>query len=275
MSALIALLIVLLVSCAVGIVSWHLLKPKDVSITDEFKAKYVPGRSRKTAGLVVGASACALVAYGITGQLHLSALALPGGFLVSRALQARREKARLETLRSQYSQVLGVLSSALQGGLSPYQALEDSVPSMPRPARDVFTEILRRTRTGSTFVDAAESVARETGWGELRSLVVALRMYATTGCNLVDVFNHLLIAVSDQENDRRYVSALTAQGRATALVLSLLPFALPGLIRAVAPDFIAPLFATTVGNAILASCVVMVLIGNHIIGKMVDSIAGA
>lgn len=265
---------VICVAVAVGIAVWHLFSPKGVSVTEEFKAHYAPDHyNRRLMYVAIGGLVCGMSTYGITGQWHLAGIALFGGFLVAKFLENRRNKARMELLRSQYAQALSILVSALQGGLSPYQALEDAVPGMPRPAQDVFAEILRRTRTGSTFVQAAESVAKESGWADLKSLVVALKIYSQTGCNLVDVFQHLLETVHERENDRRYVAAVTAETRTTAMILSALPFFLMGVSRIMAPVFTEPLFNTLGGNIVIGICVLMVLTGNYIVGKMGGKIA--
>jgi tight adherence protein B len=266
---------VLCASLAAFLVVWTLMRPKQVPVADEFRARYAPeGAARKSAYLLAGILGCMVVAYGVTGQVHLALAAAPGGFFVAGILERRRAAARRALLRAQYGHALTVLSSALQGGLSPYQAFEDAVPSMPSPAREVFAEILRRTRTGSTFVEATEKVCEETGWEDLKSLAVALKVYSRTGCNLVGVFRHLLESVYAKEGDRRYVEAVTAQTRMAAQVLSFLPFFIMGAARVMAPEFVAPLFQTLAGNLVIAFCVVMVFCGNWVVGKMVNQVVG-
>lgn len=268
-------LISICVFAAVYLAMSGLLRPKGVPLAEEWKASHAPAsRGQVAMYTVLGAAACAVAAYGVTGQPTYAAAAVPGGYFVARALVERQAAARKRLLRSQYAQALNALAAALQGGLSPYQALEDAVPSMPRPSREVFAEILRRTRTGSTFVDAAEKVAAEVGWDDLKSLCVALKLYSRTGCNLVEVFQHLVETVYERENDRRYVAAVTASMRSTAALLSFLPFVLMGAARAAAPEFAAPLFTTTGGAAVVGFCVVMVVIGNRMIGRMIKSVTG-
>jgi len=132
-------------------------------------------------------------------------------------------------LRMQYGQVLTALASAMQGGLMHYQALEELTPVLPQPSKDVFAEILARARTGSSLYQATKSVAEVVQWKDLESMAAAFKMYEATGCNLVEVFNYLADVVRERESDRKYVSAVTAQVRTTATLLSFLPFILIGL----------------------------------------------
>ncbi|WP_156896828.1 type II secretion system F family protein [Desulfovirgula thermocuniculi] len=261
---------------AVFLAVWHGRRPRGVPLEEEWKAR--PGSYGERGPLLLyvllGTAACFLGAYGVTGRLHLAVLASFGGFFVGRAFERARQNRRRALLRSQYAQVVGSLMAALQGGLSPYQALEDAVPSMPRPARDVFAEILRRTRTGSTYVEAVKGVAEETGWRDLESLVVALRIYSRTGCNLAEVFKHLQESVVERESDRRYVAAVTAETRITARLLSFLPFFLMGVSRVLAPEFVSPLFDTLPGNILIAVVTALVLVGNAVTARMVRAVVG-
>ncbi|AOQ23131.1 hypothetical protein MTAT_16610 [Moorella thermoacetica] len=268
-------LAVILGAAAVFIAVWNYVRPRNVAVDEEWKMRSgtVKGGARLVYFLI-GVIVCVLGGYGVTGQPHLAALASIGGVFFARLIERRKAATRLELLRSQYAAVLSSMVSALQGGLSPYQALEDAVPSMPRPARDIFAEMLRQTRTGTTFVQAAENVLKATGWSDLKSMVVALRIYSRTGCNLVEVFQHILESNYERQNDRRYVAAVTSESRVTALMLSFLPFFLMGICRVMAPDFIAPLFTTLAGNVVIVVCVIMVVVGNVIVGKMVKGVAG-
>lgn len=268
-------LVCLFIFLSVYLFAWHVLRPRGVSLQEEWTLEH--GKSslgQRLFHTVLCGLACALAAYGVTGQLHFAALGLFGGYFAANALAKRRENARKEALRAQYGRILAALASALQGGLGLYQALEDITPSLPEPGRSVFVEILSRVRTGSTVLQAVKDVARVTGWKDLESLAMAIRLYETTGCDLVKVFNYLADAVREHESDRKYVSAVTAEIRLTASVLSVLPFALIGAARTLAPEFAAPLFATTGGNLVVLFCAGMVLLGNKVVRGMVGKAVG-
>lgn len=266
----------LFVFLAVYVIAWQALKPRGVSVREEWTIEHAKKNPLQKAVYILAAGfVCALGAYGVTGQLHFAAIGLIGGYFAANALEKRRQNARSEALKAQYGQILAAIASAMQGSLSHYQALEDITPSLPNPGREVFTEILRRARTGSTISQAVKDVAEITGWDDLDSLAMAFRLYDTTGCNLVEVLNHLSEAIRERESDRKYTRAVTAEIRFTALILSLLPFGLMGATRVLAPDFSKPLFETTGGNIVVIFCVVMVLLGNRMIGRMVQKSVGS
>ncbi len=250
-------------------------KPSAINLRDEHKeSKYAHTHVNKRTNLLLGCLLCAIVAFVITGKVLFAVLAIPLGFTVANWLNTRREKARQKLLQLQYVQVLSTLMTSMQGGGSPYQALEEAVPSLPRPSKDVFIEIVRGARTGSTYEEAVQAACEQTKWKELRSLEVVLSLYSKTGCNLVEVLKHLLKSVYEQNADKKYVEAVTSSIRTTAMFLSVLPFGLMAFARFMAPEFAAPLFNTTGGVITIISVVVMVFVGNRVIRKMLEKVLG-
>ncbi|OPX89553.1 MAG: hypothetical protein A4E53_01476 [Pelotomaculum sp. PtaB.Bin104] len=233
--------------------------------------------AKKTSDLLVsiaGAVICAGLTLAVTGTWYYSMLGLSGGYFVSKWWKARKEQQRMELLQDQYSDVLGQIESAIYGGLNPYQAIEDAVPDMPRPSRDVFYEILRRTRAGDTLANAIDNVRKETGWNDLKVLSMGMNMYSRIGCDLGVVCRHALESIEDKESSRSVISAAIAQNMMTLKILTALPFLIVGAARAISPAFSYPLFHTIEGSIVFVFSVVWIAIGNIVTRKMVFNALG-
>lgn len=217
------------------------------------------------AGSVIGAG----VAFAITGNVIFSLLGISGGYFTLKWLQKKREEDRRELLRAQYPDILSQLEAATAGSLNPYQALEDAIPNLPRPARDVFYEISRRTRTGQNLSDALDAVIKETGWTDLKVLSLGFRLNSRMGIDLSKICSHALEAYYDQESQRGQIRGTIAQNVMTLKVLSALPFFVVGMARVVSPEFAAPLFQTLEGGIFFMVCVGMIAAGNIIARNMI------
>ena len=208
-------------------------------------------------GVVLGG-----VALAITGKWYFGLIGLSMGSLVLKWRKKMQEDDRMELLRTQFIDVLGQLESATYGGMNPYQAMEDAVPNMPRPARDVFYEINRRTRTGDTLSQAIEAVRVETGWDDLKNLSIALRLYNRVGVDLAETCRYSMEAYEDKESFRSIIGAAVAQNMMTLKVLTALPFCFVGLARIMAPGFTDPLFNTFEGNLVFFMASLWIIYGN-------------
>ena len=254
----------------------NLSKIRSVRLSDErIETREKAGRSAQekiimiAGGVIVGG-----IALAITGKWYFGLIGLSMGSLVLKWWKKKQEDDRMELLRTQFIDVLGQLESATYGGMNPYQALEDAIPNMPRPARDMFYEKLRRTRTGDTLAQAIEAVRKETGWEDLKSLSIAVRLYNRVGVDLAETCRYSMEAYEDKESFRSIIGAAVAQNMMTLKVLTALPFFFIGFARIMSPGFTDPLFSTFEGNMVFLLATLWILYGNiftrRIIKKSLD-----
>lgn len=264
----------LLLSMAIVIVGIHLNKrTSGVELHDEWvETKAFVAKTDRKKYIIIGFLVSFVAVYLITGNLAFGVLAIPGGFIIANSIAHKKEQKRKTLLEEQYTQVLNTIVTSLEGGANPYQALEETVAALKNPAKDVFIEILRRSRTGTNYHEAIGSVAEEVNWEDLKQLEMALKLYNNTGSNLVDVCRYLLKNAYDRRSNKRYVASVTSQIKVTASTLSFIPFGLVILIRLIAPEFTAPLFHTMSGTIVVFLVIGMIYAGNTIVDKMVATI---
>ena len=245
---------------------------KEVKISDQYieTSEGTTARTNTSLIMLIGSIIGAALTYAITGNPLLTLLGLSGGYFALKWIKSKRDKERLELLQSQYSDVLSQLEAATAGSLNAYQALEDAIPNIPRPARDVFYEVLTMTRvSGANVNEALEKVAGETGWQDLRSLAMGFRLSANMGINLSTICKHLLESHYEKESYRGQVKGAISQNIMTIRVLSGLPFFIIGLARIISPEFAEPLFNTPEGVIFFLICVAMIAAGNMVAKKMI------
>lgn len=252
------------------------LRARSVRLSDErFDTRKGPGKSSQDMIITLaGGVGLGGIAYAITGTWYFAVLGLGCGAFVLKWWKNKQEEDRKELLSSQFVDVLGQLESAMYGGMNPYQALEDAVPNMPRPARDVFYEVIRRTRTGDTLAQAIESVRKETGWEDLKALSIAIGLYNRVGCDLAEICRHSMEAYEDKESFRSIVSAAVSQNMMTMRVLTALPFIFIGFARVMTPGFADPLFHTLEGASIFFIATVWIIFGNILTRKIIKNSLG-
>jgi tight adherence protein B len=83
------------------------------------------------------------------------------------------------------------------------------------------------------------------------------------------VLDHVSDTIRERFELRRMVKTLTAQGRMSRWVVSLLPVALLVVILAINPRYVQPLFDHSSGRILLVVAGVMVVCGSLVIGRIV------
>jgi tight adherence protein B len=128
---------------------------------------------------------------------------------------------------------------------------------MGHELRRVVTE----ARLGREIEDAMDAVAERMGSADFAWAVMAIRIQREVGGNL----SELLLTVADtmihRERLRRDISALTAEGKISAIILGLLPVGLGAFMWLSNPTYMEPLGSTGMGHALLGAATVSLLIG--------------
>ncbi|MGE3620159.1 MAG: type II secretion system F family protein, partial [Acidimicrobiia bacterium] len=85
----------------------------------------------------------------------------------------------------------------------------------------------------------------------------AIRILREVGGNLSELLLTVAETMTERERLRRDVKALTAEGRMSAIVLGIMPPALGFFIYTLNPEYMDPLFDTTLGQLLLVGSVLL------------------
>jgi tight adherence protein B len=99
---------------------------------------------------------------------------------------------------------------------------------------------------------------------------MAIRIQREVGGNLSELLLTVADTMTQRERLRRDISALTAEGRMSAIVLGLLPVLLGLAMYVMNPEYMSKLFTDTLGNILLGGSVVAMLVGFVWMKKIID-----
>ncbi len=190
----------------------------DVDVAD---IRYSPGQ------LVVGAAVVALS----LGLLAASAAGSAALFLVPVAIAPplvwgivhwRAERQR-RLFGEQLADHLSVVGGSLRVGHSFPAALAAALDEAPEPARGEFARAMADERLGRPLEDALESVARRMNNREVEHVALLAKLQREAGSDAAEMVDQVVTTVRERQELRRTVRTLTAQGRLSQWILSLLP----------------------------------------------------
>ncbi|MFM8250558.1 MAG: type II secretion system F family protein [Planctomycetota bacterium] len=135
--------------------------------------------------------------------------------------------------REQWPAALDWLGRLLRAGLTFPQALELSGAELQEPLRSEFRECHEQQKLGLELSSALEDLATRLAFPETRSLVVAVRVQEETGGNLAELLDRLAIQCRQRRRLEEFVDTFTAESRAQAAVLLVLPLLMVGLLAVI------------------------------------------
>ncbi len=203
------------------------------------------------------------------GSLLFGLLGLGVPFAV-RALIRRKVDRRRADFSEQLPDNLQVLASALRAGHSLVGALSVVVEDAAEPSQSEFRRVIADEQLGVSLEDALNVVARRMQSRDLEQVGLVAALQHETGGNMAEVLDRVTETIRERFEIRRIVQTLTAQGRMSRWVVSLLPVILLATISFLNPTYVEPLFKETFGRVLLAMAAVMLVTGSLVIKKIVD-----
>lgn len=134
-----------------------------------------------------------------------------------------RRRRRLDAFSIQLELALRLMASSVRIGLGLRQALATIIDEMPDPARHEYARVIGHTNLGMSPYDALDDLAERMPSSESLMMARVVRIQSQTGGDLGKVLEHLASTIKERRRIGRKIRALTAEGRAGALILSLLP----------------------------------------------------
>jgi len=225
-------------------------------------------------GEFVVVSAVAALVFGVLGAALLRhfifaiVLGVVGAVFPTLLLRSALGK-RADKLREQLPDVLTIMASSLRAGHSFIQSLDTVAKEIAHPAAAEFQRVVAEIRLGRPAEDALEALADRVGSADFKWAVLAVNIQREVGGNLAEILDNVADTLRERAMLRRQIRVLTAEGRLSAWVLTLLPLGIGLYMGITNPDYIGLLFTTTIGIVMLVTAGVLLVLGIFWMRKIV------
>lgn len=191
----------------------------------------------------------------IDWPLALLLASMLGGVLPVVMLHLRRTRRRAE-LSKQLPDAIDLMVQSLRAGHPINPAFNIIAAEMPEPIAGELAIVSDAISYGDDLATAIEEMAQRIGLEDFNYLAVAITIQHSTGGNLATVLESLGRVIRDRFAMERKIKALSAEGRITAIVVSIVPIALAAFLHLSTPNYYAevaedPLFAPLLGLGVL------------------------
>ncbi|HVL76532.1 MAG TPA: type II secretion system F family protein, partial [Noviherbaspirillum sp.] len=178
-------------------------------------------------------------------------------FLLVQRCRARR----LARIEHQLPDALDLMIRALRSGHAFSSALQMVGDEMPEPVANEFRIVHDEVSFGVSLQQALINLSRRVPLTDVRYFVVAVLIQRESGGNLTEVLGNLSRLVRDRLKFNAKVRVLSSEGRMSAWVLGVMPFALAGVMNLVNPDFMSLMWTDPIGIAILQYLFILMVAG--------------
>lgn len=181
--------------------------------------------------------------------------ALPPGRLLYRRMR------RIHEIERQLPDAIEVMKRSLKAGHPFVAALKLVGQDLDAPIGTEFAKTAADLSYGADPRAALVNLLARVPSLALMGFVTAILIQRETGGNLAEILDQIAHVIRGRYRFQRRVRTLSAEGRMSAWVLTIVPFALALILHLTSPDYLKVMLTEPLGRQILLVCGVLMLTG--------------
>jgi tight adherence protein B len=202
----------------------------------------------------------------IRADAALFALFLSGG--LPALLLHRLERGRRRNIAQQLPEMLTLLSSTLRSGASLGVALEHMAQQIRPPLGQELSVLQRERRLGVSLDDSLWNLLQRAPSDGMHLFTCLVRVSFSNGGGLAESLNTLAQVCRRQLLLKAKLSALTAQGRLQANVMTVIPLLVALALFVMEPELMSQLFTTRFGLSLCALVLLLLSLGAWMVRRI-------
>ncbi|OGO71059.1 MAG: hypothetical protein A2Z37_10835 [Chloroflexi bacterium RBG_19FT_COMBO_62_14] len=225
------------------------------------------------AAIVASAVALGFVGLVLGGSMLVAILGLIIGPFVPGIYVKMAQGRRVKKFDNQLGDMLNLTVNGLRAGYSTLQAMEAVSRELPAPMSEEFRRVVQEMQLGIPMEEALDHLIRRISSDDLDLVITAINVQREVGGNLAEILDTISFTIRERVRIKGEIQALTAQGRATAWVISSLPIALTLMLFLVNREYIMEFFnpeTRSCGYPLLGLAGLMIVSGFVAVQKIVN-----
>ncbi len=180
-----------------------------------------------------------------------------------------RKKQRMQKFQEQLPEALDLIARALKAGHAFPSGMRLAADEFDDPLGTEFENTLDEINFGVAVADALKSLASRVDCPDLRYFVVSVILQRETGGNLAEIIENIARLLRERFKFQGHVKTLAAEGKLSAIILTLFPFVLVLALHFINPIYIGTLVKDPIGKIMAAIAAFLMLLGIIFMKRMI------
>lgn len=218
----------------------------------------------------MSSAALSLFTFALSKNVVLAMVVLMGVWMLPNFYLSSKAKKRMAEFNAQIADAMLVICNALKAGYSFMQAMALVSKEMEGPLPKEFNILLKEMSFGITMEESFSNITQRVDSEDLKLVVNAILIQKDVGGNLAEILDKIIETIRDRQRIKGEVKTLTAQGRLSGVIITLLPFVMALFLFFVNRENLMVLFQSSVGIGMLIYGLISQIIGFFVIRKITD-----
>jgi len=194
---------------------------------------------------------------------------IPGFFAQNMYLSFKVGR-RQKQFTADFAGALDIIVRGVTVGLSINESMKTVAYEAQGPVSEEFKRIVDGQAMGIDFDVVLEEAIHRMPTPEFRFFSIVMQIQRQTGGSMAKTLADLSSLLRGRKEMRDKITALSSEAKSSATIIGILPVFITGLLWALSPEFLNPLFNTTVGNFMIGGAIALMLVGVVIMKSMIN-----
>ena len=158
---------------------------------------------------------------------------------------------RLKKFTANFADALDVIVRGIKSGLPLNECLKIIAREGEAPVKQEFEMLVEGVAVGVDADEGLRRMLRRVPLPELSFFAIVLAIQGKTGGNLAEALNNLSVVLRARKMMREKVGALSAEAKASAMIIGSLPPGVGVMVSIISPDYMTPMLTTPMGQLML------------------------
>lgn len=217
------------------------------------------------AGVVTGVAAVLFV----HSVIAFALAAFAGGFGLPRWVLSFLTKRREQAFTREFAPAMDAIVRSVKSGLPVIEALKLVAAEIPQPVAGEFQLLTDSLKVGLTMEQGIRRMFQRMPTSEVNFFGIVMSMQSKSGGNLSEALGNLAGVLRDRKRLKDRIRAMSSEAKSGAIIIGSMPPAVMLMVYVTTPSYMAPMFSTELGNALLIGCAVWMGIGVIVMKNMI------
>ncbi len=169
-----------------------------------------------------------------------------------------------------FADAMDIIVRGVRTGLPLGDCLKIIAHESPEPIRSEFVRVVEGEAVGVPVETCLDRMYDRMPVSEVNFFATVLNIQKTTGGNLGESLDNLASVLRGRKLLREKIKALSAEAKASAMIIGALPLVVMALVTVASPDYMTELYTTPTGHRNLMIGAGMMLCGIMVMRKMIN-----
>jgi tight adherence protein B len=210
-----------------------------------------------------------IVSYLAFNNLTIIVISAVLGYIGPNILLNLRIKRRQKQFNEQLGDATVMISNSLKAGYSFIQSIEMVAREMNGPIAEEFAYLIREINLGVDTEEGLNNLLERVRSDDMDLVITAVLIQRQVGGNLSTILDNISNTIRERVKIKGEVKTITAQGRISGMIISILPPGLGLVLCMINPEHMKVLFSDKLGIVIIGLSIFMELLGIYFIRRIV------